>query len=88
MKRAKSKVADELRPEYRREDFGMMVRGKYAARFRSGSNVVVLRPEVAKAFPNGEAVNDALLGLINLAKSAAPPTRRSTRTRAKTTRTG
>lgn len=88
MKRAKSTVADELRPEYSRDDFGVMVRGKYAARFRSGSNVVVLRPEVAKAFPNGEAVNDALLGLINLAKSAARPARRTTRTRAKTTRSG
>lgn len=88
MKKAKSTVSDELRPEYKRADFGVMVRGKYAARFKAGSNVVVLRPEVAKAFPNGEAVNDALLGLINLAKSTARPTRRSTRTRAKNARSG
>lgn len=84
MKKVKSIVADELRPEYKREDFGVMVRGKYAARFKAGSNVVLLRPEVARAFPTGEAVNDALLGLINLAKSAARPTRRSTRTRTRT----
>ena len=74
MKKAKS---DELRSEYKREDFAVLVRGKYAARLKASSNVVVLRPEVARVFPNGEAVNDALLGLINVAKSAARPTRRS-----------
>ncbi len=77
MKKVKSTVADDLRPEYKREDFGVLVRGKYAARLKAASNVVVLRPEVATAFPNGEAVNDALMGLINLAKSVARPTRRS-----------
>jgi len=34
---------------------------KYAARLKASSNIVVLKPEVAKAFPNAEAVNDALL---------------------------
>ena len=77
MKKAKPSAADDLRPEYKREDFGVLVRGKYAARLKAASNVVVLRPEVASAFPNGEAVNDALMGLINLAKSAARPIRRS-----------
>jgi len=77
MKKAKRSPVDDLRPEYKREDFGVLVRGKYAARLKAASNVVVLRPEVANAFPNGEAVNDALMGLINLAKSAARPTRRS-----------
>ena len=51
-----------------------MVPGKYAVRLRAASNVVVLEPEVARAFPNAEAANDALLGLINLAKAAARPT--------------
>ena len=77
MKKGKSITSDDLRPEYKREDFGVLVRGKYAARLKAASNVVVLRPEVANAFPNEEAVNDALMGLINLAKSAARPTRRS-----------
>ena len=63
-------VSDELRPEYRREDFGPMVRGKYAARMRESSNVVVLDPDVAEAFPNGQAVNEALRGLLELAKSS------------------
>jgi hypothetical protein len=76
MKKAKS-VSDELRPEYKRGDFGVMVRGKYAARLKAATNIVVLRPEVASAFPNGEAVNDALMGLIKIAQSAARPVRRS-----------
>jgi hypothetical protein len=56
-------VADGLRPEYHAEDFGPMVRGKYAARMRESSNVVVLDPDVAEAFPNAQAVNRALRGL-------------------------
>jgi len=61
-------VHDELRPEYRREDFGVMVRGKYAARLKESSNIVVLDPEIAEAFPNTKAVNDALRGLLELAR--------------------
>ena len=61
---------DELRPEYHREDFGPMVRGKYAARMRESSNVVVLDPDVVEAFPNAQAVNQALRGLLELAKSS------------------
>jgi hypothetical protein len=88
MRKTKPTAEDELRPEYKREDFGAMVRGKYAARLKASSNIVVLKPEVAKAFPNAEAVNDTLLGLITLAKTAARPARRPSRTRAKTTRAG
>ena len=62
--------SDELRPEYRREDFGPMVRGKYAERMRESSNVVVLDPDVVEAFPNAQAVNQALRGLLELAKSS------------------
>jgi hypothetical protein len=69
MKKADT-AADELRPEYHREDFGPMVRGKYAARLRESSNIVVLDPEVAEAFPNAKAVNDALRGLLELAKTS------------------
>ena len=60
---------DELRGEYQREDFGEMTRGKYAQRCRKASNVVVISPEVQKAFPNAQAVNDALRGLIELART-------------------
>jgi hypothetical protein len=64
MKEAPRKDADDLRPEY---DFASMkggVRGKYAARARESSNIVVLEPDVAKAFPNDNAVNQALRGLL------------------------
>jgi hypothetical protein len=61
--------ANELRPEYQRENFGQMVRGKYVERVRESSNLVVLDPDVAEAFPNSKAVNDTLRRLINLAKS-------------------
>ena len=63
-------VSDELRPEYRREDFGPLVRGKYAARMRESSNIVVLDPDIAEAFPNAQAVNQALRGLLELAKTS------------------
>jgi hypothetical protein len=83
MKKAKPDAADELRPEYKRSDFGPMVRGKYAARIAAETNVVVLEPEVAKAFPNDKAVNDALSGLIKIAQSTARPVPRTARTRTK-----
>ena len=47
----------EMREEY---DFSQGVRGKYAERFRKGSNVVVLDPDVAAEFPTPESVNKAL----------------------------
>ena len=50
-----------MRAEY---DFSGGVRGKYTERYRFGSNVVLLEPEVTAAFPNSKAVNDALRSLI------------------------
>ncbi|PKO20783.1 MAG: hypothetical protein CVU38_18310 [Chloroflexi bacterium HGW-Chloroflexi-1] len=70
MKKADT-ASDELRSEYRREDFGPMVRGKYAARLRESSNIVVLDPEIAEVFPNAQAVNAALRGLLELARTSA-----------------
>jgi hypothetical protein len=69
MKKAES-TSDDLRPEYRREDFAAMERGKYAARVKESSNVVLLDPDVAAVFPNAEAVNQALRKLIEIAKSS------------------
>ena len=68
MKKAKSKPFDELRREYKRSDFGAMVRGKYSVHIAKSTNVVVLEPEIAKAFPNDRAVNDTLRSLLELAK--------------------
>lgn len=57
-------VADELRPEYD-FDYSKAVTGKYYRRLlKEGSNVVVLEPDVAKAFPNSDAVNDALRSVL------------------------
>jgi hypothetical protein len=73
---------DELRPEYKRSDFPEgPVRGKYAERLRKSTNIVVLKPEVAEVFPNEEAVNDALLSLIELAEKATRPKKASSRRR-------
>lgn len=71
MKNAKQTRKDELRAEYKRSDFaGPMVRGKYARQLSESSNIVVLKPEVAAAFPNEEAVNKALLSLIEVAQAS------------------
>lgn len=61
---------DDLRPEYRREDFGPMVRGKHARRMRETANIVVLDPDIAEAFPNAEIVNQTLRRLLELAKTS------------------
>jgi hypothetical protein len=88
MKKAKSEANDWLQAEYKRSDLGPIVRGKYAQRMASESNVVVLDPIVSKAFPNEEAVNTALRGPIELAKASTRPVKRTTRTRVKAARAG
>ncbi len=51
---------DDLQSEYPAELIGSGIRGKYAKRFKEGSNVVVIDPDLSDAFPNSEAVNEAL----------------------------
>ncbi|MBF0230679.1 MAG: hypothetical protein HQK63_14020 [Desulfamplus sp.] len=68
MKKVKEKSADELRPEYKREDFGKIVRGKYAGKIKESTNFVLLEPDIAKVFPNDEAVNKALRYLLEVAE--------------------
>jgi hypothetical protein len=77
MRKAKKLGADELRSEYKRSDFGALVRGKYAERLQMSSNVVVLDPEVAELFPNAAAVNAALRSLAKIAKRAGSRRARS-----------
>ena len=60
-----------MRPEY---DFRSGVRGTYVTRYRKGTNVVVLDPDIAEAFPNAGAVNRALRALLTVV-----PTRRARR---------
>ncbi|HXT62802.1 MAG TPA: hypothetical protein VN696_07190 [Pyrinomonadaceae bacterium] len=66
-----SELNDWGKREYKRSDLGKFVRGKYAKRIRESTNVVVLDPQVAKAFPNDKAVNTALRGLIRSTRSDA-----------------
>ncbi len=64
MKKVESEEEDDLRPEY---DFSQLrggVRGKYVERYREGTNLVLLDPDVAAAFPDARAVNDALRLLL------------------------
>ena len=69
MKKHDPSKHDELRPEY---DFASMkggVRGKYYQRYREGTNIVVLDPEVTKAFPSAASVNEALRGVLNTTRA-------------------
>jgi hypothetical protein len=60
-----------MRAEYKRSDLGPLVRGKYAQRYREASNVVVIEPDLHKAFPNARAVNAALRRLLRARKRPA-----------------
>jgi hypothetical protein len=73
-KEVENEMEDELRPEY---DFSQMqggVRGKYVERYRPGTNLVLLDPDVAQAFPDDIAVNEALRLLIQIAQRQQPNT--------------
>ena len=61
---------DELRPEYLRRDLGTGVRGKHLGAFREGTNLVLLQPDVAKAFPTDESVNKALRSLMEASEGS------------------
>lgn len=65
----KFEMDDDLRPKYNfAELMEGAVRGKYVDRYRAGTNVVLLDPDVAKAFPTAEAVNEALRSLIQISE--------------------
>ena len=65
--RAIEAETDELLPEYDLSKLTGRVRGKYAERYRAGTNLVLLEPDVAEAFPDAAAVNQALRMLIEVA---------------------
>ena len=60
---------DELRPEYDFSQLEGRVRGKYVERYREGTNLVLLDPDVAAAFPDAKSVNEALRLLIKVARA-------------------
>ncbi len=78
------KAKEEMRSEYKRSDFAKLERGKFYAEVAAGTSVVLLEPAIAKAFPTSKAVNEALAGLLVLAKKTSRVTRRSPRARTKT----
>jgi hypothetical protein len=72
MKKVESEMEeDELRPEYDLSQLKGRVRGKYVERYREGTNLVLLEPDVAVAFPDAKAVNEALRLLIKVAQTQA-----------------
>jgi hypothetical protein len=77
MKKAKKLALDDLRPEYKRSDFPILMRGKYVNRLKTSSNVVVIDPELADLFPNGRAVNRALRSLAEIARRTGSPLSRA-----------
>lgn len=60
---------DELRPEYDLSQLRGRVRGKYVERYRAGTNLVLLEPDVVAAFPDAQTVNETLRLLIKLARA-------------------
>jgi hypothetical protein len=71
--RRKAESDDDLLPEY---DFSGAVRGKYYERYRQGTNVVLLDPDIAAVFHDSAAVNHTLRLLVSLANAKAAGRRR------------
>ena len=68
----KNELLDDMRPEYDLSTLKSEVRSKYVERYRKGTNIVLLEPEVAQAFPDSASVNSALRLLIELAHKQVP----------------
>jgi hypothetical protein len=71
----KTTKKEEMRAEYRREDLGVGIRGKYFHEYKKGTNLVLLSPDVAAVFPDEDAVNTALRGLMSVAQRSLGPNR-------------
>ncbi|TLY26122.1 MAG: hypothetical protein E6K63_13105 [Nitrospirae bacterium] len=69
-------LVDELRPQYDLSKLKGGARGKYYKRAIAGTNLVLIEPDLAKAFPDTDSVNRALRTLLDVASVAAGPARR------------
>jgi hypothetical protein len=76
-KKKDSEVDDEMRPEYDFSKMKIVGRGIYRERYRSGTNLVLLEPEVRRAFPDDESVNEALRVIAKAAERLMTPVRKS-----------
>jgi uncharacterized DUF497 family protein len=90
MKKKTDELDDEMRPEYDFSKLKLVGQGIYAKRYRSGTNLVLLDPDIRAAFPDDESVNEALRVIAKAgkqqagrAKKVSVRTRLSTRTRRK-----
>ena len=66
-----SNTNDDIEKEYDVKSLGKGVRGKYFEQYQKGTNVVVIDPDLSKAFPNAKAVNDALRKVLENQKKTA-----------------
>jgi hypothetical protein len=71
MKKKVDETLDEMRPEYDLKKLKFVGRGIYAERYRSGTNLVLLEPDIRAAFPDDESVNEALRVIAKAAKLQA-----------------
>lgn len=72
MKKEVDELEDELRPEYEFSKMAGGVRGKYVERYRAGTNLVLLDPDIARAFPTDASVNEALRLLLQISQRQQP----------------
>ena len=87
MKKKRDENSDEMRPEYDFSKMKLVGHGIYAERYRSGTNLVLLDSDVRKAFPDDEAVNEALRVIAKAAKQQTARGRnRGSRSRKRTSR--
>jgi hypothetical protein len=77
MKKKIGKTSDELRPEYDLRKLKFVGRGIFAEQYRSGTNLVLLEPDVRSVFPDDESVNEALRVIAKAAKLQGSRTRKS-----------
>lgn len=73
----KTDEADDMRPEYDLRELKFVGRGIYAKHYRSGTNLVLLEPDVRAAFPDDQSVNEALRVIAKAAKHQASKVRKS-----------
>jgi len=72
-KPTKNEFRDDLEPEYDLSKLKALGRGKYAQRYKAGTNLVLLAPDVAPYFPDQESVNSALRSLVDIVKRQRRP---------------
>jgi hypothetical protein len=82
-KESMKRCRDELRPEYDLKSLKGVVRGKYYQRAMAGTNLVLLEPDVARAFPDSNSVNRVLRLLRDVAMKSAVRARKATNVRRK-----